>query len=371
MDASRIRSGGGIAHIKGILNSYNPTSLGFKRVYIWAIRGVVETLPEYPWLIKIPFKFEESNILIQLFWQRYVLPRLCFRYKVDCLINLDAGSIARYSKMITISQDLLSYEHGQMKKYFFSYKWIRLFILRYVQIYTLRASVGNIYLTKYAKDTLESYTGHTRESCIIPHGIDDINFGTYTPFIEKESYSVVYVSNIAPYKNQLNVISAIDKLYDMNFRIQLTMIGGGAESRYKRVVNSQIKKLKNKGIHIDSFDFLSRDRVATLVNQHDIFLFASSCENMPVTLLEGMKSGKPILCSSRGPMPEVLGKYGIYFDPEDVDSIVESFINFKKTSVFSKNKMIQGALSTSEKYTWTKSAEKMWFFIKKISSYGE
>ena len=53
----------------------------------------------------------------------------------------------------------------------------------------------------------------------------------------------------------------------------------------------------------------------------DLGVFASSCENMPNILLETMASGLPLACSSYGPMPEVLGKGGRYFDPVDSQSI--------------------------------------------------
>ena len=58
------------------------------------------------------------------------------------------------------------------------------------------------------------------------------------------------------------------------------------------------------------------------LSKSNIFIFASSCENMPITLIEGMASGLPIACSDRGPMPEVLQDGGVYFNPEDCKSIV-------------------------------------------------
>jgi len=51
--------------------------------------------------------------------------------------------------------------------------------------------------------------------------------------------------------------------------------------------------------------------LATLLAEFDLFIFASSCENMPNTLLEGMASDLPIACSNRGPMPEVLRDGGV------------------------------------------------------------
>jgi glycosyltransferase involved in cell wall biosynthesis len=62
-----------------------------------------------------------------------------------------------------------------------------------------------------------------------------------------------------------------------------------------------------------------------MISNADVLLFASSCENMPNTLLEYMSVKKPIICSNRGPMPEVLGDWDYYFDPEDVCSLVLAF----------------------------------------------
>jgi len=41
-------------------------------------------------------------------------------------------------------------------------------------------------------------------------------------------------------------------------------------------------------------------------------------------LVEAMASGLPIACSNRGPMPEVLGDAGVYFDPEDPHDIARA-----------------------------------------------
>ena len=51
---------------------------------------------------------------------------------------------------------------------------------------------------------------------------------------------------------------------------------------------------------------------------------ASSCENQPIILLETMAAGLPIASSSRGPMPEVLGDAGLYFDPERPEDIAST-----------------------------------------------
>ena len=333
IDGSRIKSGGGVAHILGILKSYDPQISGVTKIHLWAIRSVHDSIPQYHWLEKMSYKFEGSNILIQLFWQKFILPKICKYNRIDCLLNLDAGTVVRYSKMVTISQDMLSFEKGQMVKYFFSYRWLRLFILKYIQISSLRNSNGQIFLTSYAKKIIETYTGILSSAVIIPHGIDDVQIENSVLDNITSEISIIYVSNIAPYKNHINVLKAVYRIFKMGFNISFTMVGGGSDGKYKSQVFDYITFLKNEGLKIHVFGFLQRNSVIDLIRKHSVFLFASSCENMPITLLEGMKASIPILCSNRGPMPEILESSGYYFDPENIESIVEAFVKYINTPI--------------------------------------
>ena len=74
------------------------------------------------------------------------------------------------------------------------------------------------------------------------------------------------------------------------------------------------------------------DNLHSLYAQSDLGVFASSCENMPITLVEAMAVGLPIACSNRGPMPEVLADGGVYFDPENSGSIVAAIEQIMQSS---------------------------------------
>jgi len=52
-----------------------------------------------------------------------------------------------------------------------------------------------------------------------------------------------------------------------------------------------------------------------------LFIFQSTCENCPNTLIEALAAGLPIACSSSGVMPEIAGDAAVYFDPFDPDDI--------------------------------------------------
>ena len=76
------------------------------------------------------------------------------------------------------------------------------------------------------------------------------------------------------------------------------------------------------------------DELPALYASADACVFASSCENLPNILLEGMASGLPIACSDRGPMPELLGDAAVYFNPELQSSIEEALERLLNSSEF-------------------------------------
>ena len=105
--------------------------------------------------------------------------------------------------------------------------------------------------------------------------------------------------------------------------------------------------------------------IASYLCSANILLFASSCENMPNTLLEYMTANKPIICSNKGPMQEILGQWDYYFNPEDVSSIVfalEKLITDYKLW----NELSLIALQRVQKYSWKKSSDDLFSLAHQI-----
>ena len=111
-------------------------------------------------------------------------------------------------------------------------------------------------------------------------------------------------------------------------------------------------------------DFVAAEKLPELLAESDLFIFASSCENMPNTLVEGMASGLPIACSDRGPMPEVLRDGGTYFDPTDPASIASAIekllVDTELRATFARR-----AAELSREYSWERCARETWAFLRK------
>jgi glycosyltransferase involved in cell wall biosynthesis len=86
-----------------------------------------------------------------------------------------------------------------------------------------------------------------------------------------------------------------------------------------------------------------------------VFVFPSLYEGFGIPLVEAMGAGCPVLCSNRGPFPEIVGDAGIYFDPEDVDhmqSVMEKAL-FDDTLLGEK---VKRGCERSSMFSWDRSA---------------
>ncbi len=355
IDASRNRSGGAKAHIIGLINSFINLNYNNIQLHIWSYESLLKLLPDSNQIIKHNPKSLQKNIFRQIWWQFFYLPRHAKSLNCDILLYTDAGAIINFEPCVVMSRDMLSYEKGEMNRYGFSLSKIRLILLKYLQAKSLRNSNGSIFLTKYASDIIQEFTGELINFKIIPHGVgekfrrkNEIKIKNFS--IKNIEINCIYISNAALYKHQWNVIKAIKNLRNKGFNIKLKLIGGGSGLAQEKIDN-QIKISDPNKNYVSQLTFLDHKELPQHIFNSDIFIFASSCENMPNTLLEGMASGIPIACSNRGPMPEVLKNAGFYFNPEDVTSIENSLIQLFSNSKIVKQKC-ELAVQYSKFYSW-------------------
>jgi len=363
LDASRNRSGGGVRHIVSLLNATDPRDHGVSAVHLWAYDGLHDQVRDTPWLVKHRPAALKRSIVRQLWWQRRQLPAEMRAHGVDILCNTDAGTVCRAHPSVTISRDMLSYEPGEMRRYWPSRMWLRLLALRYVQAWSLKDADGAVFLTRYAADVIQQMTGPLGRVALIPHGVGEaFRRNASLPRATGGSSRCVYVSQADMYKHQWHVVRAIADLRQRGYDVQLRLIGGGA-GRPQALLEREIHRSDPSREFITQTGVVPPHDLARLLAESDLFIFASSCENMPNTLVEGMASGLPIACSNRGPMPEVLRDGGVYFDPEDASSIaaaIEPLLAQPELRV----SLATRAAELSSEYSWERCAGETWRFLR-------
>ncbi|NBQ67471.1 MAG: glycosyltransferase [Nitrosomonadaceae bacterium] len=362
IDASRNRSGGAIAHLRGLIEAGNPQIHGISNVHLWAHDDLIDRIGERTWLTLHRVAETRGPIYRQLWWQYAQLPALARALKIDVLFNSDAGSVCSFPCTATLSQDMLSFEPGEMQRYSWtSLARLRLEILKFVQLRRLKRSTLAIFLSEHARTVIGRYI-QLPHAVTIPHGIDPafravVQTRRHWPL--KGPIMCLYISNTAPYKHQWNVVEAVARLRHTSAHdIRLRLVGGGRGSSHGRLLRA-IEQFDPHGEFVELVDFAPHDTIPSELAEADIFIFASSCENLPITLLEAMASGIAICSSDRGPMPEVLGPEAIYFDPEAPTTITEAIRSMIEDPIRRETSRA-ASLERSASYTWETCAEKTW-----------
>lgn len=368
IDASRNRSGGAIRHLVGILGGGDPRAHGIGKVHVWSYESLLAALPSAEWLVKHNPRELHGPVFRQAWWQRSALPREVLEHGVDILLNTDAGTVCRAHPSVVMSRDMLSYEPGEMRRYRFRGWWLRLLALRYIQASSLRESDGAIFLTHYSAGLIQRFSGPLSRVAIIPHGIGP-EFRREPRPAKPASASLrcVYVSPIDMYKHQWCVVRAIGDLRRRGHDVTLVLTGGG-DPRAKALLAEEIARSDPNGEFVTRMDFVRPNDLPALLADADVFVFASSCENMPNTLVEAMASGLPIASSNRGPMPEVLQDAGVYFDPEDSRSIADAIEPLLIDPAL-RDSLAHRAFELARQYSWERCAGETWAFLTK--TFGE
>jgi glycosyltransferase involved in cell wall biosynthesis len=97
---------------------------------------------------------------------------------------------------------------------------------------------------------------------------------------------------------------------------------GGMHGQYGKDFKSVLNRLNDPCIQY--LGHVPQDEIQNLYHANDAVIFASSCENFPNIILEAMASGLPVITSDRGPMPDIVGSEGFYFDPYSERSIANA-----------------------------------------------
>ena len=105
-------------------------------------------------------------------------------------------------------------------------------------------------------------------------------------------------------------------------------------------------------------------QVDKIQSKMNIMIFASSCENFPISILESMALKLPLLCSNIRPMPDILGKHAIYFNPDDIDSIYRAFLICDDKKLLIRN--AEESYKTALKYNWEFVADKTFCYLHNI-----
>jgi glycosyltransferase involved in cell wall biosynthesis len=370
IDASNLRVGGGLTHLVELLGNVDPPVHGFERVFVWSSAATLQRISDRPWLEKRTDPVLEKSFPRRAIWQFLRLGSLARADGCD-LIFAPGGSFATsFRPVVTMCRNMLPFEWREMARYGVSLQTLRLWLLRFTQMRSFRRASGTIFLTYYAYHAVRAMTGRLAGPVqIVPHGIDARFFDT--PRLVRRAapspdqpIELVYVSIIDHYKHQSSVAQAVVELAARGHPLRLTLIGPSYAPALRNL-ESVLNKIDPERRVVRYQGPMAYSDIHAAYARADVGLFASSCENMPNILLEQMAAGLPIACSDRGPMPEILGDAGVFFDPEQVESVSSAILALTMDSEL-RARMALAAQLRARQYSWARCADETFRFLARV-----
>ena len=104
---------------------------------------------------------------------------------------------------------------------------------------------------------------------------------------------------------------------DLNLEIKFILL-----SKLKNSTKAFIKREHLKNLQV----LETVSNLYDIYSETDVFLFPSLVEGFGLPLVEAMSFGIPIIYSSKQPMIDIVGEYGIAVDPFDINAWINELI---------------------------------------------
>jgi glycosyltransferase involved in cell wall biosynthesis len=182
----------------------------------------------------------------------------------------------------------------------------------------------------------------------IPHGVDlEKFFPLESPSRSQDVFKLCCIGNIGENKNQLFIL---EQLKDLPSSIHLYLFGK-ADSDYLVKVKAYVE---NEGLEdrVHLRNFVINDELPQLLNSFDMFVLASKREGLPVSVLEALACGVPVLCSDSGGGTRYIfedERGGVVFNLNQPQQFKESLLMFFQNKAYFEQKKNE-AISVVKKF---------------------
>ena len=360
IDASNIKSDGGIVHLFELLNNLKFKKTKFKKIIIWGNKNALINIKHNPKIYKIYLNHKFNNLLIRSFWQFFLLPYELKKMKCDVFFVLGGIFFLKKIKTVSIFQNILPFIDDDIKVYPLIQK-IKFSIQKIIYLNTFKKSDGIIFLSDFSKKILDKELDlNKKETTIIPHGVSDI-FICKKKHNFKNKVKLLYVSKIDIYKKQIKIINIIKKLKN-KIDVSLSLVGF-YDKKNKAVLNKKIESLNLKK-NVKLLGRVDYKKLPNIYRSHDIKIYASKSETFGMTMLEAMKSGLPVVAIKNQISKEILSDAGFFCNYSD-KSLINNILKVKHNKKETLKKIDLGR-KISQNYKWTKTSDKTFSFLEKF-----
>ena len=367
IDATNITQGGGINHIKNILNNDNKQLLKFKKIIIWGNKETLKYINSKKNLKKIEVIHIKNNPIKRFIWQMYAFENELKKFNCDHALILGGIFFFKNIPSTIIIQNLLPFDDLNVKKYRLIKKF-KLYLQKKLLTKSILTAKNIIFLSKSSKKIIfKKLNIKIKTYKLIPHGIES---KIIKKKIKKKQYSkknkkfkILYVSKIEFYKNQIDLIKVGYELTKKKYNFSIDFIGPAYEPALKKFLRFQNiydpDKKYTKYIGNQSFK-----NTLNSYKKHDLHVVPSTCETFGQIVLEAMACGIPNACSNIEVFREITDNNASFFKKnniKDMSRVVERLMISSRL----RHKISVNAIDYLKKnYSWKKTSEETFKLIR-------
>jgi len=296
-----------------------------------------------------------------ILWQQYELPKLAKKQKIDVFWGPEQTLFLRRPKGI---QKVLTVHDFVYRRYPKTMQRSVRAITGYYGTRSLSKSDAIVCISKFTAAELQRFYPSIPKQriSVIPNGI--VHENTVKKISSKKDF-LFFSGSMEPRKNLRRLLKALEILAQKGIRIPLKIAGPTGWH------NKAFRELLGKSPIRDSVEilgFVSAKELQDLYKNCKGFVFPTLYEGFGLPALEALQNGARVLTSKNSPMQEFLGTLGIYFDPENTESIASAietlYRNPERISYSEKEN--EKRLEILKRYSWERAAKKMIAIFEKL-----
>jgi len=164
-----------------------------------------------------------------------------------------------------------------------------------------------------------------------------------------DTLKLLWVRSFASIYNPQLALNVLESLLNKGLKAQLTMVGPDVDGSLEKVKNLS----KRKKLDVNFTGKLSKQQWIALSNDHNIFINTTNFDNTPVSVIEAMALGLPVVSTNVGGLPFLIShnEEALLVPPNNIEAMSKAIVKLKKDKNL-KSKLITNARYKAEQFDW-------------------